>query len=84
MNEFKRTGIDERTEKKKFFSFSVRTLLYATIFGTIGGIISSVVPFGLLVKVWYPITGGTQLVSGHHLIWAAIFYGLSRNSLYFL
>ncbi len=79
MSDYKRTGIEDIGEKKRGFNVSIRTLLYATIFGTIGGIISSVVPFDILIKVWYPITGGTQLVSGHHLLWAIILYGLTKN-----
>lgn len=54
-------------------------LLYSTIIGVMGGIISSLIPFSLLIKVWYPLTGGTQLVSGHHVIWATIVYGLTRK-----
>ncbi|MFX0030359.1 MAG: hypothetical protein ACFE8B_14195, partial [Candidatus Hermodarchaeota archaeon] len=54
-------------------------LLYSAIIGVMGGIISSLIPFSLLIKVWYPLTGGTQLVSGHHVIWAAIAYGLTRK-----
>jgi ABC-type thiamin/hydroxymethylpyrimidine transport system permease subunit len=54
-------------------------LLYSTIIGVLGGIISSLIPFSLLIKVWYPLTGGTQLVSGHHVIWASIVYGLTRK-----
>jgi len=54
-------------------------LLYSTIIGVTGGIISSLIPFSLLIKVWYPLTGGTQLVSGHHVIWATIVYGLTRK-----
>jgi len=54
-------------------------LLYSTIIGVMGGIISSLIPFSLLIKVWYPLTGGTQLVSGHHVIWASIIYGLTKK-----
>ncbi len=54
-------------------------LLYSAIIGVMGGIISSLIPFDLLIKIWYPLTGGTQLVSGHHVIWAAIVYGLTRK-----
>ncbi len=54
-------------------------LLYSSIIGVMGGIISSLIPFSLLVKVWYPLTGGTQLVSGHHVIWATIVYGLTKK-----
>ena len=77
--EFRRTGIEKVEIERKGLSISIRTLIYATIFGTIGGIISSVVPFDLLIKVWYPIYGGTQLASAHHIIWAAICYGLTRK-----
>ncbi|MFX1390635.1 MAG: ECF transporter S component [Promethearchaeota archaeon] len=54
-------------------------LLYSTIIGVMGGIISSLIPFSLLIKVWYPLTGGTQLVSGHHVMWASIVYGLTKK-----
>lgn len=54
-------------------------LLYSTIIGVLGGIISSLIPFSLLIKVWYPLTGGTQLVSGHHVIWASIIYGITKK-----
>jgi len=54
-------------------------LLYSTIIGVLGGIISSLIPFSLLIKVWFPLTGGTQLVSGHHVIWASIIYGLTKK-----
>ncbi|MBD3185448.1 hypothetical protein GF325_01360, partial [Candidatus Bathyarchaeota archaeon] len=53
-----------------------RDLINASILGIMGGFISSLVPFSLLVKIWYPFAGGTQLVSGHHLIWMVIAYGL--------
>lgn len=56
-------------------------LLYSIIIGVLGGVISSLIPFSLLIKVWYPLTGGTQLVSGHHVIWASIIYGLSKKKL---
>ena len=54
-------------------------LIYSVIIGVTGGIISSLIPFSLLIKVWYPLTGGTQLVSGHHVIWATIIYGLTKK-----
>jgi ABC-type thiamin/hydroxymethylpyrimidine transport system permease subunit len=54
-------------------------LIYSTIIGVLGGIISSLIPFSLLIKVWYPLTGGTQLISGHHVIWASIIYGLTKK-----
>jgi len=63
-------------EKKKITNLD---LSYAFIIGVLGGIISSLIPFSLLIKVWYPFTGGTQLVSGHHVIWASIVYGLTKK-----
>lgn len=53
--------------------------IYSAIIGVLGGIISSLIPFSLLIKVWYPFTGGTQLVSGHHVIWGVIVYGLTKK-----
>ena len=44
-----------------------------------GGFISSLIPFSLLIKTWYPFVGGTQLVSGHHLLWMVIVYGLTKK-----
>ncbi len=61
------------------FYFTTRDLLFFSILGVLGGIISSVVPFSLLIKVWYPFTGGTQLVSGHHVLWMTMAYGLTRK-----
>ncbi len=63
----------------KIKGLNLLDLLYSTIIGVMGGIISSLIPFDLLIKIWYPLTGGTQLVSGHHVIWAAIVYGLTRK-----
>ncbi|TXT65251.1 MAG: membrane protein of unknown function [Promethearchaeota archaeon] len=70
--------------KETGFSTNLRKLtnldlLYSTIIGVMGGIISSLIPFSLLIKVWYPLTGGTQLISGHHVIWASIIYGLTKK-----
>jgi len=70
---FKKTGF---TEKKKITNLD---LIYSFIVGVLGGIVSSLIPFSLLIKVWYPFTGGTQLVSGHHVIWASIVYGLTKK-----
>ena len=70
---YKETGF---VEKKKITNLD---LSYAFIIGVLGGIISSLIPFSLLMKVWYPFTGGTQLVSGHHVIWASIVYGLTKK-----
>ncbi len=72
-NSYKETGF---IEKKKITNLD---LSYAFIIGILGGIISSLIPFSLLIKVWYPFTGGTQLVSGHHVMWATIVYGISKK-----
>ena len=73
--EFKITGHNALGYKK----FTNLDLIYSSILGILGGIISSLIPFGLLIKVWYPLTGGTQLVSGHHVIWASIIYGITKK-----
>ncbi len=70
---YKETGF---IDKKKITNLD---LTYSFIIGVLGGIISSLIPFSLLIKVWYPFTGGTQLVSGHHVIWASIVYGLTKK-----
>ncbi|MBD3212379.1 MAG: hypothetical protein GF311_07210 [Candidatus Lokiarchaeota archaeon] len=72
--EYKETGFSMNLRK-----LTNLDLLYSTIIGVMGGIISSLIPFSLLIKVWYPLTGGTQLISGHHVIWASIIYGLSKK-----
>jgi len=74
-NEYKETGVNQSGIKR----LTILDLLYSTIIGVLGGIISSIIPFGLLIKIWYPLYGGTQLVSGHHVIWATIVYGLTRK-----
>ena len=74
-NEFKVTGISQEKRTK----LTNLDLIYCAIIGVMGGIISSLIPFSLLIKVWYPLTGGTQLVSGHHVIWATIVYGLTKK-----
>jgi len=71
--EYKPTGFLQDKSKK----ITLLDLLYSVIIGVMGGIISSLIPFNLLIKVWYPFTGGTQLVSGHHVMWASIIYGLT-------
>jgi hypothetical protein len=71
--EFKPTGFLKNEKKKNI----ILDLLYSTIIGVMGGIVSSLIPFNLLIKIWYPLTGGTQLVSGHHVMWASIVYGLT-------
>ncbi len=65
--------------KKSRYFFSTQELLIASILGIMGGFISSLIPFSLLIKTWYPFIGGTQLVSGHHLLWMAIVYGLTKK-----
>ncbi|MFX0037603.1 MAG: ECF transporter S component [Candidatus Hermodarchaeota archaeon] len=73
--EFQETGMGLEKSKR----LSTLDLIYSAILGVMGGFISSLIPFSLLIKVWYPLTGGTQLVSGHHVIWASIAYGLTRK-----
>jgi len=65
--------------KSHHYYFSTLDLIIASILGIMGGFISSLIPFSLLVKTWYPFVGGTQLVSGHHILWMAIAYGLSKK-----
>jgi len=72
---FKQSGFSQGGKK----ALTLLDILYSTIIGVMGGIISSLIPFSLLVKIWYPLTGGTQLVSGHHVIWGAIVYGLTKK-----
>ena len=66
-------------DKKSRYFFSTQELLIASILGIMGGFISSLIPFSLLIKTWYPFVGGTQLVSGHHLLWMVIVYGLTKK-----
>ncbi|MFW9938612.1 MAG: ECF transporter S component [Promethearchaeota archaeon] len=73
--DYKATGMGQDRKIK----LSLLDLLYSSIIGVLGGFISSLIPFSLLIKVWYPLTGGTQLVSGHHVMWASIVYGLTRK-----
>ena len=83
--DFKETGIEEETYREtgmgleKSKKLTTLDLIYSAILGVMGGFISSLIPFSLLIKVWYPLTGGTQLVSGHHVMWASIVYGLTRK-----
>ncbi len=65
--------------KKSHYYFTTQDLLIASILGVMGGFISGLVPFSLLVKTWYPFVGGTQLISGHHLLWMTIAYGLTTK-----
>ncbi|MBD3254220.1 MAG: hypothetical protein GF383_03965 [Candidatus Lokiarchaeota archaeon] len=73
--DFKETGLGLESSKK----IATIDLIYSAIIGVLGGVISSLIPFSLLIKVWYPLTGGTQLISGHHVIWASIVYGITRK-----
>ena len=74
-NDYRETGFVNGERIK----ISNLDLIYSSIIGVLGGIISSLIPFSLLIKVWWPLTGGTQLVSGHHVIWASIIYGLTKK-----
>ncbi len=62
-----------------FGYLTLRDLLIAAILGVMGGFISTLIPFSLPIKMVYPFMGGTQLVSGHHTIWMAIAFGLTRK-----
>lgn len=59
---------------------TVKELLVATILGIMGGFISQLIPFSAIMKIVYPFYGGQQLMSGHHLIWMAIAYGMTRKN----
>ena len=73
--EYKETGMGQDISK----NLSTLDLIYSAIIGVLGGIISSLIPFSILIKVWYPLTGGTQLVSGHHVMWATVIYGITKK-----
>lgn len=73
--EFRETGMG----LEKSTRLSTLDLIYSAILGVMGGFISSLIPFSILIKIWYPLTGGTQLISGHHVMWASITYGLTRK-----
>ena len=75
LDEYKETGLGQDVSNK----LTTLDLIYCSIIGVLGGIISSLIPFSILIKVWYPLTGGTQLVSGHHVMWASIIYGITRK-----
>ena len=74
-DKYRETGMGLEISKK----LSILDLIYSAILGVLGGFISSLIPFNILIKVWYPLTGGTQLVSGHHVMWASIIYGITRK-----
>ncbi len=75
LEEFRETGMSLEKSNR----LSTLDLIYSAILGVMGGFISSLIPFSILIKVWYPLTGGTQLISGHHVMWATIVYGLTRK-----
>ena len=59
--------------------FQTWDLLIISLLGIMGGFISGLVPFRLLIETWYPLVGGTQLISGHHILWSSIAYGVTRK-----
>lgn len=75
----KTTGEVHLVATRRFFQFTTTELITIAVIGVMGGFISGLVPFTLLVKTWFPFTGGTQLVSGHHVLWPAIAYGMTRR-----
>ncbi|MBN1802333.1 MAG: ECF transporter S component [Candidatus Lokiarchaeota archaeon] len=75
VQEYEATGLGTDDSKR----LTNLDFIYAMIFGVLGGIISSLVPFSLLIKVWYPFVGGAQFVSAHHVIWGALVYGLTKK-----
>ena len=77
-DDYKYTGT-YMLDNKIIGSLSIRDLVYIAILGIMGGFISSLVPFSLLMKVIYPFMGGTQLTSGHHVIWMTIAYGMTKK-----
>ncbi|MHA1819709.1 MAG: ECF transporter S component [Promethearchaeota archaeon] len=66
-------------KNKILWGLTLNELLYCAILGVMGGFISSLVPFDILMKAVYPFIGGTQLTSGHHLVWMSIAYGVTRK-----
>ena len=75
---FIETGLSSNSGRP-WYILETNQLLVVAIFGVMGGFISSIVPFSQLVKVWYPLPGGTQLMSGHHIIWATLSYGITKR-----
>ncbi|MHA1647362.1 MAG: ECF transporter S component [Promethearchaeota archaeon] len=71
--------IQKKRSKNSRYYFTTEDLLIGSILGIMGGFISGLIPFSLLVKTWFPFVGGTQLVSGHHLLWMIIAYGLTKK-----
>ena len=72
------TGVKDNN---KNYYFSTKDILTIAVLGVMGGIISGLIPFSLLVKTWYPLMGGSQLTSGHHYIWLVLAYGITKNKL---
>ena len=77
------TGPRGKYNSREYFRsfFTTYEILIATILGVVGGFISTLVPFDLLVKTWYPLMGGTQLISGHHVLWLVLAFGVTRKKL---
>jgi hypothetical protein len=73
-SELRSTGLSKTRQSLPTFH-----LLITTILGVMGGFISGLVPFRLLIETWYPFVGGAQLISGHHLLWSAISYGVTKK-----
>ncbi|MHA1672513.1 MAG: ECF transporter S component [Promethearchaeota archaeon] len=67
-----------RKNYSRYF-FTTLELLLSAIVGVMGGIISSLIPFSVLIKTWYPFVGGTQLVSGYHILSLVLIYGLLKK-----
>ncbi len=61
------------------YRLSTQDLIVCSILAVMGGFISGLIPFSLLVKTWYPFVGGTQLISGHHILWSVLAYGITRK-----
>ena len=49
-DKYRETGLGLDKSKK----LSTLDLIYSAILGVLGGFISSLIPFSLLIKVWYP------------------------------
>ena len=61
------------------YRLSTQELIVCSILAVMGGFISGLIPFSLLVKTWYPFVGGTQLVSAHHILWGTLAYGITKK-----
>jgi hypothetical protein len=76
-----RTGRNYTLQNRNKIYFSTHDLVIIAILGVMGGFISGLIPFSLLVKTWFPFVGGTQMVSGHHILWFVIVYGITKKKL---